>query len=117
MNNNQRKEKILADIATAREQGYTLIQDDWGLKIQSCACALGCVNVANGTRPDDQEYGGVAEVLGVDQKWLYSFMDGFDDNGNADGASTPEAWQLGADIRKETNPISYAEFVDKMDTL
>ncbi len=117
MNNQQRKEKILADIAAAREQGYTLIQDDWGSNTQQCACPLGCVNVMNGGQPDDQEEGGSVATLGVDQKWVYSFIDGFDDNGNAEGASVPEAWQLGADIRKETKPISYSDFIDKMDTL
>lgn len=115
MNNQQRKEKILADIAAAREQGYTLIQDGWGSEEEKCACALGCINVAGGINPDEEEDGGAAIVLGVDQKWIYSFIDGFDDNGNAEGASIPEAWKLGADIRKETNPISYGEFVNQMD--
>lgn len=115
MNNQQRKEKILADITAAQQRGYTLIQDDWGSEPQKCACALGCINVINGTFPDDEEDGGAASVLEVDQKWLSSFADGFDDNGNADGASVPEAWQLGADIRKETKPIAYGDFVDRMD--
>lgn len=117
MNNQQRKEKILADIAAAKEKGYTLVQEEWGSNMQQCACALGCVNLANGVDPDEEEQGGAAAVLGVDQNWINSFIDGFDDNGNAKGAHVPEAWQLGADIRKETKPITYYEFVNQMDTL
>ena len=117
MNNQQRKEKILADIAAAREKGYTLIQDGWGSERERCACALGCINVAGGLDPNEEEDGGVANILMVDQHWINSFIDGFDNNGSARGAIVPEAWQLGSDVRRETNPISYGEFVDQMDTL
>lgn len=117
MNNKQIKEKILADIAEAQKEGYTLIMEDWGSYVSKCACPLGCVNVVAGNRPDSEEDGGVSRILDVDQTWINSFIDGYDDNGSAKGATNPIAWKMGAEIRSETNPITYGQFVDKMDSL
>jgi hypothetical protein len=114
MNNQEIKNKILEDIAAAQEQGYTLIMEDWGSSKMKCACALGCVNIGRGNRPDyDMRDVGVA--LGVKDPWINSFTDGFDDNGVAAGAQFPEAWQMGEQIRQEKKPIPFHEFVDQMD--
>ena len=46
MNNQDIKQRILTSIEKAREEGYTLIQGDWGDERMKCACAIGCVYVA-----------------------------------------------------------------------
>lgn len=115
MNNQERKQKILQDIARAEKDGFTVIADDWGNQDMRCSCPLGCVNLSNGTRPEDQFDGGVRSLLDVDDNWIQSFIDGFDGNGQADGSRVPEAWMMGQEIRQETKAIDYTDFVNEMD--
>ena len=117
MNNQQIKTKILEDVSFSKGAGYTLIYGDWGDQNMRCACPLGCVNLAFGTRPEDEEMGGVMSVLGVDDKWVGSFIDGYDNNGEAKGALVPDAWKMGAEIRKEFHPIEMGDFINQMDQL
>jgi len=113
MNNQQLKAKILADIAAAKEKGYVVVIHDWGSNLHKCACALGCVAVSRGLSPEE---GDMAEILEVSQEWVSSFIDGFDNNGYAAGALDPEAWKIGEEVRQETQPIPYDDFMNqKMD--
>jgi hypothetical protein len=114
MNNKAVKEKILASIVIAEGKGFTLITDDWGSDTMKCACAIGCVYVAVDVNISNNE-NMAAEILGVSDKWITSFTDGFDGNGVPTGAHEPEAWNIGREIRLSTNPLTYDEFVYQMD--
>ncbi len=106
------KQKILDSIKFVRgELKYTLISDEWGLPANKCACALGCVLVKD--NPDNLGLSDVKnavkaqELLGVDEPWIDSFIEGFDGNGTSDQTKVPGAWEMGREIAKETKPIEY----------
>jgi len=108
------KKKILNSIKYAREElGFTLVSEDWGNLEHKCACALGCVLVQDDPKNADRlgsstlAAASVALILDVSDKWVDSFMEGFDGNGNADQTVEPEAWEMGSAIAKETKPIVY----------
>jgi hypothetical protein len=113
MNNQDIKQRILTSIEKAREEGYTLIQGDWGDERMKCACAIGCVYVA-ANQHIDSNYEDAADLLGVDEGWISSFTNGFDMIGEAAAARDPQAWNLGDELRILTKPIDYEAFVDKM---
>lgn len=118
MNDKQRKAKILKSIKEAQADGYTLVHSEWGSGLTKCACALGCIFVADGINPFDgfaTEEKAAARYLDTDEDWILSFTDGFDGNGNDKGAHYPEAWRMGAEIREETKPVDYLRFIDQMD--
>ena len=107
--NDQIKEKILASIETAKQKGYTLVSEEFGDESSKCACALGCVAVANGFQISEN-LKDVAGVLQVSDQWINSFIYGFDGIGWASGAEDPDAWKMGQDIASETKPVSYQQF-------
>ena len=111
MNNQQIKAKILEDIEAAQKQGFTLITGEWGDYDSRCSCPLGCVNLVNGTSPEATFDGGVRSILEVNDKWLQSFIDGYDGNGRAKSAEEPEAWQMGSEIKEQLHPMSYEEYI------
>lgn len=115
MNNQQIKNKILADITAAKEKGYTIVSGHWGNAEMKCACPLGCVNLAVGNQPQHQELGGVLQALGVDLDWITDFIDGYDGNGSASGSKLPEIWNMGEEIRKEVKSIHIDDYVNAMD--
>lgn len=111
---NNIKQKILDSISYARnELKYTLISDDWGSVERKCACALGCVLVKDS--PEDDSHLGstslacasTALLLGVDEKWIDSFIEGFDGNGTSKDSAVAAAWDMGREIALETKPIEY----------
>lgn len=109
MNEQDIKAKILADVTAAKEQGYTIVSSSWGNIHNKCACPLGCVSLAaGGEYPQDVEL--VAETLNHTPGWLMSFTDGFDANGREQDATYPEAWNLGAALRQELNPVDIMTF-------
>lgn len=106
------KQKILDSIKFVRETlGYTLVSDEWGFHQNKCACGLGCViakdNPDNLGTSDAKMVEKIQELLGVDEPWVDSFIEGFDGNGSSDQAKVPAAWDMGRDIAKETKPIEY----------
>lgn len=106
------KQKILDSIKYVTEElKYTLVSDEWGLPAQKCACALGCViakdNEDNLGQTDVINYTKAKELLGVEEDWLDSFIEGFDGNGTSDQTKVPGAWEMGREIAKETKPIEY----------
>jgi hypothetical protein len=107
------KQKILDSITYAREKmGFTLISEDWGDASHKCACAMGCVllkdNPKDTVRIEAKENTvSAAEILGVTEKWIDCFCEGFDGNGQADASQLPDAWTLGEEVAKETKPIAY----------
>jgi hypothetical protein len=114
MNKEQKalKQKILEAIKHTREElEYTLVSDEWGSSTYKFACALGCVLAKY--NPNNLDLGGnenfrmVQELLGVDEKWVDSFIEGFDGNGTSDQAKVPGAWEMGFAIAKETKPIAF----------
>ena len=115
------KKQILDAIAYVREQmGYTLISEDWGSPEHKCTCALGCLllqdNPKDVVRIEAKENMTVAaELLNVTEAWTQDFLEGYDNNGAADGCSLPDAWKIGADVRKETKPIAYHEWDGESD--
>jgi hypothetical protein len=115
------KQKILDSIKWAQENlGFTLISEDWGDTTKMCTCAMGCVLLKN--NPQDmviieskgENVAEAAEILGVNEKWVSSFIDGFDGNGTANSSENPGAFALGEQVAKETNPISHGEFLDSL---
>jgi hypothetical protein len=109
------KEKIISSINYVREQlGFTLCSEDWGMAHLKCTCAMGCVILQK--NPNDQtaienwqgNAAKVAEMLGVSELWVDQFIDGFDSNGSAKEAKIPLAWELGAEVAKETKPVKYS---------
>jgi hypothetical protein len=102
------KKKILDAIAYVRANGFTLVCEDWGEPKFKAACAISCVvlkddlnaNVANNMQA-------ASTILGVTEKWLDAFIEGFDNNGTADQSQVPEAWKIGNEVSKETKPIAY----------
>lgn len=111
------KEKIMKSITFAqKELGFTLCKEDWGMAHLKCTCAMGCVLLQQ--KPKEQtcieDFQGnpakVAEILGVSEMWVDEFIEGFDGNGSAKEAKIPQAWELGAEIAKETNPTFFSEY-------
>lgn len=109
MSNKDIKKKILDAIAHVRKNmGFTLVSEDWGDPKHKCACAISCVilkddpnaAVAHNTHA-------ASTILGVDEKWVDCFIEGFDSNGTADQSQVPEAWKMGNEVSKETKPIAY----------
>ena len=105
------KQKILDAITKVRALGYTLVCEDWGDPFHECACPMAAI--IHVTNPDDfsaspsENVTKVASILGVDEKWVDCFIEGFDGNGTADGSAVPEAWKIGSEVNKETKPIAY----------
>lgn len=114
-NTNSLKEKIVSGIKYAKEKlGFTLVEEDWGSKEAKCACALGCVLLANdhGIASDDadQNETEAAHVLGVSTEWVGEFIRGFDNDSPGEDEA---AWELGKEIRKEFNPINHTDYMEK----
>lgn len=107
------KKKILDSIKYAREElGFTLVSEDWGHMEHKCACALGCVLVQNDPKDaarlgSSTSAAAAANILEVSEKWIDSFIEGFDGNGTSDQSAEPDAWEMGFAIAKETKPIVY----------
>lgn len=111
MNNKSIKEKIIASIIKAQKEGFTLVTEYWGSSDKKCACAIGCVYVAEGDAISDDAKD-AAQLLGVSDRWIISFIDGFDSNGAASSSHEPEAWMMGQEIKQTNCPITYGEFMD-----
>ena len=105
------KKKILDSIKYAKEHGYTLVSEEWGSTEHKCACALGCVLMADSPEnlddTDAKRAVKAAELLGVTERWIDTFTEGFDGNGNSVDAAEHEAWDMGNAIAKEMKPIEY----------
>lgn len=116
---NNLKDKIVSYIKRAQEDfGITLVTEDWGSKPTKCACPLGCVLLVNNIDvTDDAEQNGyeAADLLGVSENWIESFIYGFD----ADDVHpiNQEAYQLGIDIRNEFNPTKHTNYVNNLDPM
>lgn len=116
------KKTILYSIEqTKNKLGYTLISEDWGSSLDKCTCAMGCVLLAdtdeNADLLDDPSEAAeaAANILGVKQDWITSFIDGYDGNGTSKGAEVPEAWLMGQEVAAETKPITHAQFFELND--
>lgn len=113
------KDKIVSYIKRAQEDfGITLVAEDWGSKPTKCACPLGCVLLANDidiTNDSEQNGSEAADLLGVSEKWVESFIYGFD----AEHVQpiNQEAYQLGLNIRAEFNPTSHTDYVNSLDPM
>lgn len=113
MNNKERKAKILSAIEGARNQGFTLVYGEWGNVDMQCACALGCVLLSENKEPDLDEVAQASRALSVSDAWVNSFIEGFDGIGTMSGAVEPEAWKMGHDIRNQTEPEDFTDFLEK----
>jgi hypothetical protein len=105
------KKKILGAIAQVQAKGYTLVCEDWGDPFHECACPMAAVILTDD--PDkfmaspNENVATAAKILGVTEKWIDCFIEGFDGNGVADQSAVPEAWKIGSEVAKETKPIAY----------
>jgi hypothetical protein len=112
------KQKILDGIQTAKEKlGITLIYEEWGSKQQKCACALGCVLLANdhGLCDDaEQNATEAADILGVSEGWINNFIRGFDGD-SPDGDDPKEAWEIGSSLRDETLPVNHTDYLNGLE--
>lgn len=113
------KQTIIDSIKwTTENLGFTLIKEDWGTANRKCTCAMGCVLLKNDPKDlviiEDEKDNTVkaAEILGVDEDWINSFIEGFDTSGSVHEAKVPEAWELGAEVAKETNPPTMEEALE-----
>jgi len=106
------KEKIKAEIVSSIKNaqtklGFTLISEDWGGSKFQCTCALGCVLASKGlsiASTDSPNVAKIAEIFGVDEKWVESFMQGFDTT-PPDDKYNKEAFSLGQSVRDEFKPV------------
>lgn len=111
------KEKLKAEIVngikTAQTKlGFTLISEDWGGTRFGCSCALGCVLAAKGlpiASIDSPNIAELTKILDVDEKWVNSFMRGFDDS-PPDDDSDKEAYRLGQSIHDEFKPVQFHNY-------
>jgi hypothetical protein len=114
------KNKIVEGIQTAKEQlGITLITEEWGSKQTKCACALGCVLLANNHGlSDDAEQNATeaAEILGVSESWIDNFIRGFDGD-SPDEDEPEEAFEIGEEIRKQLNPVNHTDYVESLEPM
>ena len=112
------KQKILDGIQFAKNQlGITLVTEEWGSKETKCACALGCVLLANDvglTDDAEQNAQGAAEALGVDESWIDNFIRGFDGD-SPDEDEDEEAWELGQAIRQTANPVNHTDYINRLE--
>jgi len=117
---NDLKDKIISNIKYAQERGFTLISDDWGGESSKCACALGCVLIANeqmvSNDPEDNALTAAA-LLGTSEDWINNFLNGFDGKQIHISTRHQDAWKLGLEIRNETKPFSYSEHMINMDPM
>lgn len=106
------KDKIVNGIKTATEKlGVKLVNEEWGTRGNgdnkwNCACALGCMLVANNLPmdADDTDFNEVtaADFLGVDKNWVESFIYGFDASEKM-SKHPDDAFQLGVELRQTFN--------------
>jgi hypothetical protein len=112
------KNKIVEGIQQAKENlGITLIYEEWGSKQQKCACALGCVLLANNHGLcDDAEQNATeaAEILGVSESWIDNFIRGFDGD-SPDDDEPGEAWEIGNSLREETKPMNHTDYLNGLE--
>ena len=110
------QEKIRAGIEKAKSLGYELICEDWGDDNQKCACPLGCLIVANDVKigKPNENFNKAAELLGLDQEWVNSFIAGYD-KGFLTYGDKPitEAKEMGEWFRKELDPLRYHVYLLK----
>lgn len=108
----QIKETILNNIKTARENGITLITEDWGRSDKKCACALGCILINNNhvlSDEDSEHYNAIVQdYLNVWETWVDQFIRGYD--GETPTDVDIDAYRLGQDICALTNPITFNQF-------
>jgi hypothetical protein len=116
------KQTILDAIKyTSRELGWTLISGNWGDVDQKCTDALGCLLIKDNPEDIDiieehlENAEKAAELLEVSEEWIESFLEGYDDVGFASAAKVPEAWTIGEEIRLETSPFPYEEYIALID--
>lgn len=103
------KDKIVSAIKVATDKlGVKLVTEEWGTAKNdkfSCACALGCMILANDGKLSEEDTDHnekvAAELLGVDKKWVTGFIYGFDGSSLDEGDR--EAFQIGKEIRNEFN--------------
>jgi hypothetical protein len=114
------KDKIISNIKFAQDRGFTIVSDNWGNDPTKCACALGCVLIANeymiSEDPEDNAQV-VAELLSVEDGWVEGFIYGFDYDLLPDSCAYGEAWRLGRAIRDEVNPMYHSEYVNNLDPM
>lgn len=117
---NDIKQTIIDSINWTRENlGFTLIKEDWGSANRKCTCAMGCVLLKNDpkdlVRIEDERDNAImaAEILGVEEDWINSFIEGFDTSGDVHSTKVPEAWELGAEVARDTNPPTLEEVLEE----
>jgi hypothetical protein len=110
MDKAQLKETIVKAVKVAQEKGYTLVSGAYLDTIDgnNCACALGCVLIANDRKMYDY-FPQLKELLGVEYDWVNAFIHAFDNN----STSVPfpeEAKVLAEELVKELKPIRHREW-------
>lgn len=106
------KNKIVAGIEKAKEKGFTLVSEGWGNTEHPCACALGCLIVANDKTIDADESVNTevaASLLSVSEGWVNSFTSGFDGHSPDDFDFVDKAYALGTELRKEYEPVALVD--------
>jgi hypothetical protein len=116
------KQTILDSIKwTTETLGFTLVSEDWGNATHQCTCAMGCVLLKNDPKDvvlieeERENSKKAAELLGVTEEWIDSFIDGFDGNGTAEMCKIPESWTMGYAVSKETAPVVYTDYLESLE--
>ena len=108
MEKDQIRAEIVDSIKIAQTKlGFTLVSEDWGGQKFSCACALGCVLAARHlpiAPIDTDNFEELTRIFNVDDNWLGSFMNGFDESPPEEKVNK-EAFLLGKEIHDEFKPV------------
>lgn len=116
MSNEDIKKRILKEIKYATETlGYTLVTESWGNAEKKCACAMGCLLVANEVPIGyvSENILHAAQLLEVDMAWIDSFTNGFDHD-HSNPIDDISAFDLGVEISESLKPVSNDDFMDKL---
>lgn len=111
------EQTIRQSIEKAKQNGWTLVHQDWGHLDSKCACPMGCIilqadptnDILNGPSASIE----AAKLLHVSDAWVDSFTSGFDDEDLDEGAADhiKVAWELGKKLHQEFNPMNYFDYM------
>jgi len=111
------EQTIRQGVEKAKQNGFTLVHQDWGSLTHKCACPMGCVilqaDPTNDILEDAPQASIVAAtILHVSDAWVDSFTAGFDDEEDTSPTHhIKAAWELGQKFRQEIKPVDYFEYM------
>lgn len=110
------EQTIRQSIEKAKQNGFTLVNQDWGRLKHKCACPMACVILQDDPSCDlgdaPQASMEAAKLLRVSDIWVDSFIQGFDDEAMCgEDPQVQAAYDLGKKLRMEMKPVEYFEYL------